>query len=295
LPRDPREWLIFTGEAVTLVLSVALASRITKDLRRQRGMLVRRNRRIRGMTKRLRHQQRAMVQHEKMVAVGQMAAGVAHEIANPLASMDSLLQLLQRKPEKLGPDKLVTLREQVERIHQIIQQMKVFAHPNEGNWQTVPLNDLVEQAINMVRFDLRLKTLQVVREFTPDAGSITVLPQAIHQVLVNLIINALDAMADVEQPRLTVRTARREGWCAIKVEDNGSGIQPEHMNRLFEPFFTTKPVGRGTGLGLSISYSLIRKQGGKIEVNSEVGRGAIFTISLPIDGRQAAQSVVNTR
>ncbi|HSV14048.1 MAG TPA: ATP-binding protein, partial [Tepidisphaeraceae bacterium] len=98
----------------------------------------------------------------------------------------------------------------------------------------------------------------------------------------NLMINAVDAMANVAEPKLIVRTRRAGRWYTIDVIDNGSGIAPEHVNRLFEPFFTTKPIGKGTGLGLSISYSLMRKQGGDIQVQSKPGEGAMFTVRVPV-------------
>jgi C4-dicarboxylate-specific signal transduction histidine kinase len=148
--------------------------------------------------------------------------------------------------------------------------------------QTVDLNELVDQALHMIRFDKRLTDVKVERKFSPDAGRLSLLPQALQQVLVNLIINALDAMAQTPTPVLRVRTERREGWCVVEVSDNGAGIAHEHMGRLFEPFFTTKPVGKGTGLGLSISYSLIQKQGGSITVQSHLGKGSSFTVRLPI-------------
>src|SRR5205814_1737203 len=119
------------------------------------------------------------------------------------------------------------------------------------------------------------------RQFDPKAGSLSLLPQALQQVLVNLIINAVDAMAETAQPKLTLRTERHEGWCEIEVADDGHGIRDEYMDRLFEPFFTTKPVGKGTGLGLSISYSLVQKQGGSISVRSQPGKGTAFMIRLP--------------
>jgi C4-dicarboxylate-specific signal transduction histidine kinase len=176
---------------------------------------------------------------------------------------------------------LQTLRDQVQRINQIIRQMKTFAHPAEMAVQTMPLNAVVEQSLDMIRFDRRMKNVEVRREDDQNAGSITLVPQAIEQVLINLIINALDAMAQSASRVLTVRTRRREGWCVIEVSDTGHGIDPEHMPRLFEPFFTTKPVGQGTGLGLSISYSLMQKQGGGISVRSQPGRGATFILRLP--------------
>jgi C4-dicarboxylate-specific signal transduction histidine kinase len=283
-PTEREELLVFLGRAVALFGTVSLANHITRNLRRQGRRVMRQNRRIQAMARQLRRQHKAMIQHEKMVAMGQMAAGVTHEIANPLASMDSLLQLMQRKPDRVRPEAVATLREQIARINQIIQQMKAFAHPADLQQQTVELNEIVEQSLHMLRFDKRLGQVKIQRQYAPDAGSLSLLPQALQQVLVNLIINSLDAMAQTPEPTLTIRTERRDGWCLAEVADNGTGIDPELMGRLFEPFFTTKPVGKGTGLGLSISYSLIQKQGGSISVRSQPSKGTSFTIRLPIGG-----------
>jgi signal transduction histidine kinase len=107
------------------------------------------------------------------------------------------------------------------------------------------------------------------------------LPQAIQQVLVNLLRNALDATERTQEPTLNIRTARQDGWVTIEIADNGPGITPKNLKHLFEPFFTTKPVGKGTGLGLSISYSLIARHGGSISATSKPGEGATFRIKLP--------------
>lgn len=272
------------GAIVTIVLTVTLTNRITRDLRTQRRRLLLQNRRVRAISEELQRTQQTMIQHEKMVAMGTMAAGVTHEITNPLAAMDSVLQLAERRPDRpIKPETLQTLREQIARINQIIQQMKTFAHPADVQAQVLPLNDVVEMALEMVRFDKRMRRVQVKKDLDPHAGAIPMLAQALQQVMVNLIINALDAMVDAPDPILAIKTHRREGWCTIEVSDNGHGIESANMDRLFEPFFTTKPVGKGTGLGLSISYSLMQKQGGSISVRSQIGRGATFILRLPTD------------
>jgi C4-dicarboxylate-specific signal transduction histidine kinase len=280
--------MTFVSLALMLLLTVTFTNHITRDLRRHRRRLLRQNRRIRAMTSRLRQNQKSMILQEKMVALGQMAAGVAHEVTNPLANMDRLLQLAQRNPSRMNVETVGTLREQIARINSIVHQMQSFAHPNEGEMQRLALNELVAKAIEMVRMDSRARKAKVHSELSDEVGLAQIRPQALQQVLVNLMLNALDAMADVTGPTLRITTYRAGQWYYIDVIDNGTGIKPEHMNRLFEPFFTTKPVGKSTGLGLSISYKLIQRQGGAIEVRSELGKGTTMSIRLPAVGGHAA-------
>ncbi len=235
------------------------------------------------LNERLKRQQDALIQSEKMSAMGQMAAGVAHEISNPLASMDSLLQLIKRTPDRFNEQTIDTLREQIDRIRVIIRQMTDFAHRDESDWETAPLNTVVEGALDMVRFDHRLRDVGINRQFDPAVGSMRLIPQAIQQVVVNLLLNALDALQDADQPTLDVRTGQDAtgDHVTIEIEDNGIGIPDDALRHIFEPFFTTKPVGKGTGLGLSISYALIQQHAGDIDVVSEPGKGTSFTIRLP--------------
>ena len=265
-----------------LLVTVWLANGITRRLRRQRRRLSRQNRRIHQMSGALRRQQQALIQHEKMAVAGRMAAGVAHEIANPLASMDGLLQLIARRPDRPRPDAIATLREQVARISQIVRRMNAFAHPGDGQWQVMALAETADRALEVVRFDPRLKRIQVDCAFGDDVPPVRMLPESIQQVVINLIINAVDAMENVGQPRLGLRVYRSNGWCALEVSDNGHGITEENRKRLFEPFFTTKPVGKGTGLGLSITYSLVQAHGGRLDVESTPGKGTRFTVRLPV-------------
>jgi two-component system NtrC family sensor kinase len=238
---------------------------------------------LQALNKELKRQQEALIQHEKMAAMGQMAAGVAHEISNPLANIHGVLQLVERYPDRMTADVIDSLREQAKRIDRIIRQMAYFAHPAETCWELTPINELVEQSLGMIRFDHRIRQVELVRNLSPTAGEASLMRHALHQVLVNIIINALDAVTGRPEPRLELATRREEKWCVIEISDNGRGIKPENLERIFEPFFTTKPVGEGTGLGLSISYSLIERHGGRFEVESTVGEGTTFSIRLPID------------
>ena len=280
-PEYLHAWLILAGWMVTLLLTVYLTNQITQSLRRQRRRLAHQNRRISVMSRRLRDQQQALIQQEKMVALGQMAAGIAHEIANPLASMDSLLEVMQRHPERDRPEKVASLRQQAMRIKQIIQQMTAFAHPAQVRGRLMGVNAVVEAALGMVAFDSRVRDVRIERHLAPEADAVQVESHSVEQVVINLVLNALDAMEGATEPRLAVRTGCDGEWCFIEVSDNGHGIAPKHIDHLFEPFFTTKPVGKGTGLGLAISYSHVRRLGGRIDVRTEVGMGSTFTVRWP--------------
>ncbi len=280
-PQTRNGRLELVGWIVTLLLTIYLTNRITSALRRHRARLMARNRRNRVLVKALRRQQHAMIQQEKMVGLGQMAAGVAHEVSNPLASMDGVLQLMQRNERHIKPENLDALREQVQRIKQIVRLLTDFAHPTDYQWERVPINSVVESALQMVRFDHRQRAVTIIKELAPDDPVIEVQSHALQQVLTNLLFNALDALDNVPEPRLTIGTACDGQECRIWVGDNGPGIDPKHLGRVFEPFFTTKPVGKGTGLGLAICYNLIRNQGGRIDFTSPAGQGATATIFLP--------------
>ena len=280
-PRQPTGQAILAGWGVMLLATVYLTNHITRGLHRHRRRIERQRDRIRIMGDRIRRQQQAMVQQEKVAAIGQLAAGVAHEISNPLACIDSMLQLLQRRGGPLSEEAFVNMREQVARITQTVQQLIHFAHPSQGEQQTVPANQVVQRAFQIIRFDPRLRKIELVLSPADEALTVQVQPRAMEQVLINLILNALDAMAQTPNPRLEVRTQRAGERCIIDVIDNGHGVRPEHLGRLFEPFFTTKPVGKGTGLGLAISYSIIQSMRGNVSVESEVGKGTRFTVSLP--------------
>ncbi|HUO09464.1 MAG TPA: ATP-binding protein [Phycisphaerae bacterium] len=275
------EVAIGTGWDLTLLALVYLTSRVAQSLRFQRRRLILQNKRIRKMSNRLQRQQQLMIQQEKMIAMGQMAAGVAHEVANPLASMDGLLQLLERRPEKVSPDNIARLRQQIARVTAIVRQLTDFAHPG-GDWEDASVNDVVTKALAVLRFDRRLKHATIETHLDPAVPVMRIQPAALEQVVINMAINAADAMDGLPSPRLEIRTILSGDEIILTLSDNGIGIPPDIRDRIFEPFFTTKPVGKGTGLGLSISYSLIQKHEGRITVDSTPNQGTTFQIHLPI-------------
>ncbi|MCL4222271.1 MAG: HAMP domain-containing histidine kinase [Phycisphaerales bacterium] len=280
-PTDPRQRVILLGWAVALPLSVYVVNRITRELFRLEHERLRTRGRLRKMRRRLDAQQRAMVQHEKLVSMGQLAAGVAHEISNPLAGMDGLLQLMARHPDKPRPEAIATLREQVARIQATVRHLTGMAHPDLGQTEAVDANALVRDVLDTLRFDHRLRKVHLSLELDEATGSAQIVARAMHQVLINLVFNALDAMEGKPDATLVLRTKRERDWCLIEVEDNGQGIPSAAWDRVFRPFYTTKPVGKGTGLGLSISRGLVRGQGGELTFRSEVGKRTTFSVRVP--------------
>ncbi|MHC4994526.1 MAG: sensor histidine kinase [Planctomycetota bacterium] len=281
LPEENMEWMFLAGWAISLMAAVYLTNSITENLRDQRRRLMIQNRRGRVMATQLRSQQYKMIQHEKMVALGQMAAGMAHEIGNPLASMDAVLQLQQRDERYINAENIQALREEVKRIGNLSQQLNTYTRPAHNQREYVSLNGLVEQALRLLRFDHRIRKARLETHLSDVDCRVYVHPHEVQQVLTNILINALDALTETPEPMVTVRTSNVESGGVIEIIDNGIGIDANTLGRIFEPFYTTKPVGEGTGLGLAISYNLISNMDGSIEVASKPGRGSTFRVILP--------------
>jgi len=224
------------------------------------------------------------LEHEKMAAIGRLAAGVAHEVGNPLASISSLVQLLMRRAEggELVEGLQVVLSH-VQRISEIVQQLCSFARPAPAAAEPVDLASLADEALRLLSYDRRLERIRVVLERSGSLPPVSVAPKEVVQVFINLILNAVDAMP--EGGTLAIRSGRRQGSVFVEVRDTGTGMTPELMARIFEPFFTTKPAGKGTGLGLAVSYSAVTRYGGTLSVASEPGQGSTFTVSFPIRSR----------
>ncbi|MFO0829383.1 MAG: ATP-binding protein [Phycisphaerales bacterium] len=280
-PVSRHDRLVVAGWMVMMPVTVYLTDRVTAALYRRELTRVRQYERLHKMAARLRTQQAALVQGEKMAAMGEVAAGIAHEITNPLASMDSVLQLMERRPTEPKPESIALLREQVQRILRIVRQLTTYAHPGRGAIEVVSLNDVVRSSLEMLALNERARHVQVEANLPESVGGVAANPHTFQQVLTNILLNALDAVDGRPEPHIHVRTRRDDDHVVVEVSDNGSGIEQEHLQRIFEPFFTTKPVGRGTGLGLSICARLIREQRGRIDVASKVGEGTTFSIVLP--------------
>lgn len=260
--------------------------------------------------------QAQIIQTEKMASLGQLSAGVAHEINNPIGFISSNLYSLGKYVDRLadfiekqgellgdlsgsdGKDRIVQLRKKskldfiledirdllnesqdgTERVRKIVQDLKTFSRVDEADYKSVDLNECLESTLNIVWNELKYKAT-----IEKDLGSLPLVPcypQQINQVLLNLLVNASHSIA--EKGTIRIRSWQEDALVCIAVSDSGCGIPAENLSHLFEPFFTTKEVGKGTGLGLSISYDIVKKHGGAILVDSEVGKGTTFSIQLPL-------------
>lgn len=250
-----------------------------------------------------------LLQSEKLAAIGQLAAGVAHEINNPIGYVYSnlktlngyivdMLQIIDAVDDASGLDEVRQLKraldyrhirddvkalisesgDGIERVKQIIGALKEFSYIDEEEFRPADLHRGIETTLNVVSNELKYKA-EVTKEFgeLPDLECI---PSQINQVVMNLLVNAAHSIE--EYGRITIRTAHEGAWVWFEVEDTGKGIEKKLLNRIYEPFFTTKPIGRGTGLGLTLSYNIVKKHNGRIEVRSEPGKGTCFRIWLPI-------------
>ncbi len=214
----------------------------------------------------------------KLSVLGQMAAGVAHEIGNPLSSLATRLTLVERRPEpEYVKESVRLLQGQIDRIRRILHGISLFARSPSQEWSTWELNEVVSETLEMARLDGRARRVRFSAELARPSPRVNGVKDQIGQVVLNLLLNAAEASGEGDE--VTVATHEESSSVRLSVRDRGPGIPREHRERLFEPFFSTKP--KGTGLGLSICYSLVNAHGGSIELDSDEGGGATFTVVLP--------------
>jgi PAS domain S-box-containing protein len=238
-----------------------------------------------------------LVMSARLAAVGELAAGIAHEINNPIAFVRSnLSQLashwktvrseLERAGQAEAQSELILEGEElieesvegVDRAAAIVRGVKGFAHAGSQQRELADLNQLLEDVLHMATAQLRGRAY-VERCYT-ELPAVSCVPQELKQVFLNLIVNAGQAIRD--GGRIRIATEASDGFATVKIEDDGCGIAPEHLERIFDPFFTTKPVGEGTGLGLGIAYHIVRSHRGEIQVDSELDRGTRFRVKIPV-------------
>ena len=236
---------------------------------------------------------RQLMQAGKLAAIGQLSAGVAHEINNPLAIVLTERQLLLDAAARhsIGSSEfeiqfqtsMNQIDVQVQRCKRITQNLLRFSRRTESILETVDINHFIREVIELMEREARAGGIKFIAELDPALPPIISDPSQLQQVFLNLITNAIDAHDDKPYGSIRIKTTANgtDRGVEVAIRDKGSGIAPENMEKIFDPFFTTKPVGKGTGLGLSICYSIMKQLGGHIAVQSEVGRGTEFTIFIP--------------
>ncbi|MES2952244.1 MAG: ATP-binding protein [Pseudomonadota bacterium] len=280
--------------------------------------LMRRNTELNALNAKLSLAQESLIQSEKMASIGQLAAGVAHEINNPIGYIFSnfgtletyladLFQMLgaYEKAESACSDprtvsEIVALKKAIEleflkediptlmsesregivRVRKIVQDLKDFSHVDAAtDWQFSNLNQGIDSTLNVVNSEIKYKA-DVVKDYG-ELPLVQCMSSQINQVVLNLVVNAAHAIGS-ERGKITIRTGIEGDNAWFSVTDTGAGIPKEVLPRIFDPFYTTKPIGKGTGLGLSLSYGIIQKHHGTIDVQTEIGKGTTFRVTMPV-------------
>ncbi len=240
--------------------------------------------RVEERTQELQRVQDQLIQAGKMAALGELSAGVAHEINNPLTGILTFSSLMLKKIDDQHPWKkdLENIVQQTTRCRNIVKGLLDFARQRKPDRKEWDIHALIDRTVTLVQNQARFQNIKIVREFDPQLPKLLVDGDQIQQVFMNIIINAADAMTG-QEGILTIKTTSCNGIAEVLFKDTGCGMSKEHLSKIFTPFFTTKETGKGTGLGLAISYGIIQSHGGEIKVESELGRGSTFRITLPID------------
>lgn len=288
--------------------------------------LTKRNSELNLLNAKLVTAQEHLVQSEKLASIGQLAAGVAHEINNPigyifsnygmletyLGSLFEMLNVYENAENSLGdpnvvkelqakrvaleveflkediPDLMKESKEGIVRVRKIVQDLKDFSHVDaKPEWSFTNLNQGIDSTLNVVNNEVKYKA-DIIKEYG-DIPPVQCIPSEINQVVMNLVVNAAHAIGP-DRGKIWIRTGIENESAWIEITDNGSGIPKEVVPRIFDPFYTTKPVGKGTGLGLSLSYGIIQKHRGQIDVQTEVGKGTTFRLVLPLTQTDKAES-----
>ena len=228
--------------------------------------------------------QQQLVQSTKMAAIGELVSGVAHELNNPLTAVWGTSQLIMRRDiDKALHDDLTVIHQEASRAVKIVQNLLSFARNHKPEKQLDSVNDVLEKAIELRRYEMGVNGIELSTELQSDMTQTWFDTHQMQQVFLNIIVNAEQAMIEAHAGgKLQVKTHVVDEMIRVEISDDGPGISEENLEKIFNPFFTTKDVGKGTGLGLSLCYGIIQEHGGRISVNSAHGKGAAFTIDLPI-------------
>jgi PAS domain S-box-containing protein len=238
---------------------------------------------IKDITQR-RNMERQLLQADKLASLGQLSAGVAHEINNPLGLILGYTQLLIREEsaesEKL--EDLKTIEKHTRNCKSIVAALLDFARRTETKRTPVDINQAVQEVLTVINHQFELDNVDIVVNYDETVPTFSGDKEKLKQVIMNLVLNAEQAIEDSGRVSISTTFLAQPGEIQVAVQDTGIGIRKEVMDKIFDPFFTTKPVGQGTGLGLSLSYGIIQEHNGEIVVHSEPGMGATFTVIIPV-------------
>jgi len=238
-------------------------------------------------TRELREIQAHLVQSEKLASIGKLAAGIAHEINNPLGGILIYSHLILEDTPAGRPhhENLKKIVKETTRCKEIVKGLLDFARPREPEMSPTDIPEVLDKSLAFMERQALFQNIRIEKSYAPDLPRVVADGSQLQQVFMNIILNAAESMNGQGTLGLRVSLDAARSELAVEISDTGHGIKEEDKARLFEPFFTTKEVGKGTGLGLAISYGIVRKHHGSIEVRSESGKGATFTVRLPINRR----------
>ncbi len=230
--------------------------------------------------------ERQLIHTQKMESIGTLAAGIAHEVGNPLASISALVQVAQRSTEdQFVTEKLALVKSQITRISKIIRDLVDFSRPSNYELQLTDINENIVEAVEITKVGTKAKNIVFNSDLQDNIPLLPLISDQIQQVFVNILINAVDAISETDDKKshtINVKSEKKDDFIVIRFTDTGKGILEENYNKVFEPFFTTKKEGKGTGLGLWVSYGIVKSFQGDIKVKSVLGKGTTFIITLPI-------------
>src|SRR5574338_91101 len=231
--------------------------------------------------------ERQLIHTQKMESIGTLAAGIAHEVGNPLASISALVQVAQRiTTDPFVNEKLGLVKSQVTRISKIIRDLVDFSRPSNYELELTDINSVIKEAVEIVKVGTKAKDIIFENDLSRDIPVLPLIADQIQQVFVNILLNAVDAIAEKKREKklekIAVKSECNGDEVTITFSDTGMGINEENLNKVFEPFFTTKKEGKGTGLGLWVSYGIVKSFQGDIKIKSKFNEGTTFIIKLPI-------------
>lgn len=230
--------------------------------------------------------ERQLIHTQKMESIGTLAAGIAHEVGNPLASISALVQVAQRNSkDPFVNEKLSLVKSQVTRISKIIRDLVDFSRPSNYELELTDINKVIKEAVEITKVGTKAKDITFEINLSDSIPMLPLIADQIQQVFLNILLNAVDAISEKKEKKnekILVISHADSDWLTITFVDTGPGIKEENINKIFEPFFTTKKEGKGTGLGLWVSYGIVKSFQGDIKVKSKVNEGTTFVIKLPI-------------